>query len=575
MSIKIRFFGVMLAALAVVGCTKPNDNNNSNGNPDNDVVVTTYTPSDVTASTAVSGCSVQVRQGLSLTKIGVCWSTSANPTAADNQLSSEAWNEPFVKTLTGLSPNTTYHVRAFALRGLEYYYGEDKAFTTLADNGGGGGGGNGGGGTGNDINLPTVETAEVTHIKYNSARCGGNVTADGSSNVTARGICWSRHQGTTLDDNVVRIGSGLGEFSIHLQDLNPTTTYYVRAYATNSTGTNYGEEYSFVTKETPEPNPPAPTGAIDGIFSVSPTKQVWFSQGNLQYQASTGTWRFATNSYDYVGGMSGHNANTNSLGTVSGSSNNNVSPTYSGWIDLFGWGTSGWNNGNKYYQPYDWQSNENEGEIGYGYGPTDGINYDYDLTGTYSHADWGVHNAISNGGNQPGLWRTLTVDEWHYLFYEREASSVNGIDDARYTGVKITIGAKTINGQLLFPDEYVHPQGIELPHYINGLAGDITGNGYVVTQYTASDLRILQQAGCVFLPSCGLRYFDWSTQYYGDLYYGGSGGYWSASTSRYYTSSGVADYATAYYNHFNISNNEPLRLMKRFGLSVRLVQDCQ
>ena len=138
MSIKIRFFGVMLAALAVVGCTKPNDNNNSNGNPDNDVVVTTYTPSDVTASTAVSGCSVQVRQGLSLTKIGVCWSTSANPTAADNQLSSEAWNEPFVKTLTGLSPNTTYHVRAFALRGLEYYYGEDKAFTTLADNGGGG-----------------------------------------------------------------------------------------------------------------------------------------------------------------------------------------------------------------------------------------------------------------------------------------------------------------------------------------------------------------------------------------------------------------------------------------------------
>lgn len=260
------------------------------------------------------------------------------------------------------------------------------------------------------------------------------------------------------------------------------------------------------------------TGAIDGLFSVSPTKQVWFSQGNLQYQASTGTWRFATNSYDYVGGMgTGTSGNSvNELGTVSGSSNNNISPTYSGWIDLFGWGTSGWNNGNQYYQPYDWQNISSE-DFGFGYGPTDGINYDYDLTGAYAHADWGVHNAINNGGNQPGLWRTLTTDEWNYLLHERVGSTVNGVDDARYSSnvVKITVGSKEVSVMMLFPDDYTHPEGIELPHFINGIQGSINTTGTISNQYTTAEVIKLQQAGCVFLPArVGQRYQKGSKVYY-------------------------------------------------------------
>ena len=90
----------------------------------------------------------------------------------------------------------------------------------------------------------------------------------------------------------------------------------------------------------------ATEGALSGVFSVSDTKQVQFSQGNLQYQASTNTWRFAENQWDYVGtqipDQYGHAG-----GTVIGSDNSNISQTYSGWIDLFGWGTSGWNNGNE------------------------------------------------------------------------------------------------------------------------------------------------------------------------------------------------------------------------------------
>ena len=84
--------------------------------------------------------------------------------------------------------------------------------------------------------------------------------------------------------------------------------------------------------------PIIPDGALPGLFSVSATKQVHFSQGNLQYQASTNTWRFAEHQYDYVGTQTADYCGFYG-GNVSGSDNRNISSTYNGWIDLFGWGT--------------------------------------------------------------------------------------------------------------------------------------------------------------------------------------------------------------------------------------------
>lgn len=94
------------------------------------MIVTTYTPQDISYTSAVCGGDVIVTQGLSLSEIGVCWSNEEKPTMEDSHLSTTDWHNPFVCTLTGLNPGTIYHVRAYALRGLECYYGEDKSFST-------------------------------------------------------------------------------------------------------------------------------------------------------------------------------------------------------------------------------------------------------------------------------------------------------------------------------------------------------------------------------------------------------------------------------------------------------------
>ena len=93
------------------------------------VVLTTYAPQDITDTTAVCGCEVTVEQGIELTEIGVCWSENQNPTVADSHLSTRNCDEPFMTTITGLKPNTRYRVRAYALRGSDYfYYGMNKTF---------------------------------------------------------------------------------------------------------------------------------------------------------------------------------------------------------------------------------------------------------------------------------------------------------------------------------------------------------------------------------------------------------------------------------------------------------------
>ena len=274
-----------------------------------------------------------------------------------------------------------------------------------------------------------------------------------------------------------------------------------------------------------------PVGAIGGLFSVSATQQVYFSQGNLQYQASTNTWRFAEHQWDYVGAQTtygyGYNEGVCGGGTVNGSDNCSISITYSGWIDLFGWGTSGWNSGAVCYQP--WSNSTKNTD----YCP--GGSFAYGLTGNYAEADWAWHNAISNGGNSSHLWRTLTNDEWNYVFNTRSTSS--GI---RYA--KATVGG--IGGFILLPDNW-DASYYTLSSTNNGYAAYISNN---IT--TTTWINNLERYGAVFLPITGFRlgsvvynvgwdgcYWSSTPYYYGSNYvlFNGSGLNAMANTQRQYS----------------------------------------
>ena len=106
--------------------------------------------------------------------------------------------------------------------------------------------------------LPTVSTMAVSSITQNSATCGGNVTADGGTTVTARGVCWSTSPNPTIADSHTTDGSGTGSFISSITGLTDTTTYYVRAYATNETGTGYGNQLSFTMAVAPIDGQPCP-----------------------------------------------------------------------------------------------------------------------------------------------------------------------------------------------------------------------------------------------------------------------------------------------------------------------------
>ena len=228
-------------------------------------------------------------------------------------------------------------------------------------------------------------------------------------------------------------------------------------------------------------------GATESLFSVSSTQVVQFSKGNLQYQASTGLWRFAEHQYDYVG-----------------SDNFNISSTYDGWIDLFGWGTSGWNSGATSYQPYSYVAPY------YYFYP--GGSENNDLTGDYAEADWGWHNAIQNGGNRNHLWRTLLHYEWAYLFNTRTTNTNLGTPNARFAKASIN----GTHGVIIFPDEYTHPADVTVPVGIN--ATDSTG--WDGNTYSTTDWDKMDSAGAVFLPASGNR---------GSLFENpGVGFYWAA-----------------------------------------------
>ena len=138
----------------------------------------------------------------------------------------------FSSNLSNLSNNTTYYLRAYATNSLGTAYGNQVTFTTLSGN-----------------SIPTVTTQPVSNVGANSAVSGGDIISDGGLNVSSKGVCWSTNPNPTNNNiNFMTIdGTGNGSFSSNLSNLNHSTTYYLRAYASNSLGTAYGNQVTFTT----------------------------------------------------------------------------------------------------------------------------------------------------------------------------------------------------------------------------------------------------------------------------------------------------------------------------------------
>ena len=296
-----------------------------------------------------------------------------------------------------------------------------------------------------------------------------------------------------------------------------------------------------------------------GVFSVGEGKTVTFSPGNLFFNATkgshlradgttaTGTWYFAENQWDYFGNSG-----------------------------LFGWGTSGYDNTKNdpmavFYQPwnisyksltevrkdstlncdsyeitgecewdYTYFTSSEQNKNKYGYGPSLGMS-DVNLVGSSAYYDWGMYNAISNGGDKTGSWRLLTEAEWDYLLNTRK--------NAQFLRSQATVN--DVYGYVLLPDDFKKPSDITWSHQTNNWA---------TNTYTVEQWRVLEAVGAIFLPAANYRRGTGQVLAKG-------GHYWSATVSG-------ADRACYFY--FNTENTGTSMYGERCdGRSVRLVKDVE
>ncbi|HEY3372763.1 MAG TPA: fibronectin type III domain-containing protein, partial [Prolixibacteraceae bacterium] len=192
--------------------------------------LTTTVATNITSTTVTLGGEVTSDGGAAVTERGICYSLTANPTTSSTKVSIGTGTGSYSNSTSGLTANTTYYVRAYAINSQGTAYGSEITFKTSIA-----------------LSVASLTTTTATNITSTSATLGGNVTSDGGAAVTERGICYSTTTNPTTSSFRIIIGTGTGSYSNATSGLAAGTTYYVRAYAINSQGTAYGNEINLTT----------------------------------------------------------------------------------------------------------------------------------------------------------------------------------------------------------------------------------------------------------------------------------------------------------------------------------------
>ena len=187
----------------------------------------TSTSSSITAYSATISSNITSDNGASVTTRGLCWSTTTGPTTSNSTLTNGTGTGAYNINITGLLPATTYYVRSYAINSVGTGYSSEISFTTAA--------------------IPTLTTTAISNITKFAANSGATINNIGSSSITANGVCWSTSATPTTANSKTTDAIGASTFSSSITSLNVNTTYYVRAYATNSFGTGYGDQLTFTT----------------------------------------------------------------------------------------------------------------------------------------------------------------------------------------------------------------------------------------------------------------------------------------------------------------------------------------
>ncbi|GEM_PF-426106 len=362
-----------------------------------------------------------------------------------------------------------------------------------------------------------VTTGEATEITTQSAVLTGRINMDIKDYNSVE-------FGMMVSDNLQDMNNRKGDkvlgktligkdYTIALNGLTDNLKYYYCAFVLlNGTQYEFGAIKNFTTLKS--------SMVKDDGFSVSATKLVRFSPGNLQYTRSTDTWSFAEHQYDMIG-------TDNVVGGIAA-----ISTEYGYYkegsavadkIDLFGW--SG-----------------NTGSAEWGIST---LMDDSDCRGDF--VDWGKN--IGDGKT----WYTLTADEWYYVLFERtNADQLTGVARINFNAD----GTKYANGLILLPDNWTCPAGVT---FRNGFSSTFSIYEYAFCQtLTLSDWQNLEAANAVFLPTSGYRIGA-------NVYYVQPAGfYWSATP----IGSGYARYLYFYSNGATTDLS-----YYDYGHAVRLVRD--